>query len=66
MLVLSYGKFGDTAELGIDYDPTLLSFGSSSEIQIGDMTFVNVEMFLFSGGENYTFEQLQDLEPINV
>lgn len=53
------GRGFDTAELGIAYDQTLLSLGSSFDIQIGNMNFTNVEKFVFSTGEIFSFQDLQ-------
>lgn len=57
--IIDGGSGYDTAELGIDYDQSLFSLGSSSDIQIGDMTFNNVERFVF----NDTVYSLQELQP---
>ncbi len=56
------GRGFDTAELGIDFDQTLLSLGSSPyiDIEIGEMSFANVEKFVFSD-ERFTLHELQDL-----
>lgn len=50
----------DAAELGIEFDQTLLSLGSSpdTDIEIGVMFFTNVEVFDFNGQE-FTLEDLQ-------
>ncbi|OKH39587.1 hypothetical protein NIES2119_04720 [[Phormidium ambiguum] IAM M-71] len=53
------GRGFDTAKLGIAYDQTLLSVGSSFDIQIGDMNFTNVEKFVFSTGETFSLQNLQ-------
>ena len=56
--IVNGGKDFDTAELGIDYDQTLISLGSSFDIQIGDMSFTDVERFVF----NDIAYSLQDLQ----
>ncbi len=58
------GRGYDIAELGFDYDETLITFGSvdSSSIDItfdsATMSFTNVEIFDFNGQE-FSLEQLQ-------
>ena len=46
--IIDGDKGFDTAELGIYYDRTLISLGSSFDIQIGDMSFTDVERFVFT------------------
>jgi len=53
------GKGFDTAELGIDYNQSLLFVGSSFDIQIGNMNFTNVEQFVFSNGDTFSLQNLQ-------
>lgn len=53
------GKGFDTAELGIDYNQSLLFVGSSFDIQIGNMNFTNVEQFVFSNGDTFSLQDLQ-------
>lgn len=55
----------DTAELGIYYDRTLISLGSSFDIQIGDMSFTDVERFVFSDVA-YSLSDLQGQATVTV
>jgi hypothetical protein len=63
--IVDGGKDFDTAELGIDYDQSLFSLGSSFDIKIGDMTFTNVERFVFNDVA-YSLLELQNQTTITV
>ena len=64
--IVDGGRGFDTAELGIDFDENLITFGSTGATSIditfdsATMSFTDVELFDFNGQE-FALEQLQDM-----
>ncbi len=54
------GQGMDTSELAISYNQDLLTLGSSFDTKIGEMEFVNVEQFVFTGDQTFSLAQLQE------